>query len=252
MSRDPGSSSSGRNATADRAIDVLLLFDEKTPVLTAGEVADRLGMSRSTTYRYVQSLRSYNLLDEDEARGGLRLGSRVFELARIARQGIGISEVALPVMRELCDQLDEAVLLTRRSGSMVVCFERAETSHPLRLTYERGRLLPIHAASPSKILFAYADEADVDAAIVPPLERFTETTITDPGELRAELAQIREQGYAISNGELDPGVRGVSAPIFAPDGRITAGLSAGCLTFRTPDHDLETTIAAVRETPPTG
>ncbi len=81
---ETGASTTGRNSTADRAIDVLFLFDVHTPVLSAGDIAERLGMSRSTTYRYLQSLRTSNLLEEDAVRGGFRLGSRVFELARIA------------------------------------------------------------------------------------------------------------------------------------------------------------------------
>src|SRR5436190_14609487 len=104
VSDTSGGPTSGRNTTADRAIDVLLLFDPGSPVLTAGEISERLAMSRSTTYRYIQSLRSFDLLEEDAARGGFRLGPRVFELARIARQGLGLSEIALPVMQSLCEE----------------------------------------------------------------------------------------------------------------------------------------------------
>src|SRR5262247_3052676 len=160
MAKDAGPLS-GRNTTADRAIDVLLLFDEDAPVLSAGEVAERLGMSRSTTYRYLQSLRSYELLEEDEIRGGFRLGSRVYELARIARKGLGLSEVALPLMEELRDQVGEAVLLTRRSGNQVVCIERVEGLRPTRLSYERGQILPVHAGASAKVLLAFAEPAEI-------------------------------------------------------------------------------------------
>src|SRR5947207_1825162 len=111
--------SQGRNATVDRAIDVLLLFDEEQPILTAEEVAERLGMSRSTTYRYLLSLRSYGLVEDGDAPGEFRLGSVIFRLARTARKGLGLSEVALPVMRELVNQTGESALLTRRSGLYV-------------------------------------------------------------------------------------------------------------------------------------
>jgi DNA-binding IclR family transcriptional regulator len=246
VSEQSGLITSGRNTTADRAIDVLLLFAPSSPVLSAGEISERLGMSRSTTYRYLQSLRSFDLLEEDTARGGFRLGPRVFELARVARQGLGLSEIALPVMHELCQQVDEAVLLTRRSGMTVVCVERVETTRPIRLSYERGHLLPLHAGAPSKILLAYEELAGLDVDSLGELERFTDATITDPKKLRAELARIREQGYALSEGEIDLGVRGVAAPIFGADGIIAAGISVGALAFQTEDHDLPTTIAAVR------
>src|SRR5690606_20673006 len=73
--------SNHRNLTADRAIQLLLLYDDDRPVLTAAEVAERLGMSRSTTYRYLQSLRAAGMLEEDAR--GFRLGMRIFQLAHI-------------------------------------------------------------------------------------------------------------------------------------------------------------------------
>jgi len=242
---EAGASTTGRNSTADRAIDVLFLFDAQNPVLSAGDIAERLGMSRSTTYRYLQSLRASNLLEEDAARGGFRLGPRIFELARIAREGLGLSEIALPVMRDLARDVDETVLLTRRSGNMAVCVERVEISRPIRLSYERGHLLPLHAGAPAKVLLAYEEDADRGLDALAPFERFTETTITDPDELRRELAQIRDRGFALSNGERDVGVRGVGAPVFGPDGRITAGISVGCLAFETTEDDLPAVIDAV-------
>lgn len=235
-----------RNTTADRAIDVLLLFDLSTPVLSAGEIGERLSMSRSTTYRYLQSLRASNLLEEDTARGGFRLGPRVFELARIARQGLGLSEIALPVMDDLCREIDETVLLTRRSGTMVVCLERVETTHPIRVSYERGHLLPLHAGAPSKVLLAFEDPANIDVDALGELQRFTENTITDPDALRAELVRIREQGYALSTGEVDAGVRGIAAPVFGADGKIAAGIGVGALAFQERKDALQGTIAAVR------
>ena len=243
---EAGVGTTGRNTTADRAIDVLFLFEVDNPVLSAGDIAERLGMSRSTTYRYLQSLRASNLLEEDAVRGGFRLGSRIFELARVAREGLGLSEIALPIMRDLAREVDETVLLTRRSGNMAVCVERVEIARPIRLSYERGHLLPLHAGAPAKVLLAYEERADSIVDELAPFEHFTDTTITDPDELRSELARIRERGYAVSNGERDAGVRGVGAPVFGPDGRIAAGISVGCLAFETSEDDLPAVIDAVR------
>ena len=247
MSQATGSMTSGRNATADRAIDVLLLFDDESPVLSAVEVARRLNMSRSTTYRYLQSLRSYDLLEEDD-HGGFRLGPRVFELARVARKGLGLSELALPVMHELGRRVDEAVLLTRRSGDQVVCVERVESSHPIRLSYERGHLLPLHAGASAKVLLAFADPEEVKEVLGKgKLARFTDATVADPRKLGAQLSVIREQGYAVSDGEVDVGVRGIAAPILQPDGSVAAGLSVAGPAFRLTDGRLPAVIAAVRE-----
>ncbi|MBX5490027.1 MAG: IclR family transcriptional regulator [Chloroflexi bacterium] len=226
-------------------MDVLLLFDEQHPVLTAAEVARRLGMSRSTTYRYLQSLRSYQLVEEDEA-GGYRLGPRVFHLARVARQGLGLSEIALPLMRELAARFGEAVLLTRRAGNHVVCVERVESRYPMRLSYERGQLLPLHAGASAKVILAFLAPAEIDAALARPLPRYTERTVTEPERLRADLAAIRAAGYAVSEGEVDPGVRAVAAPIHHASGEIAAGLTVVGPAFRLDERVLPAVVDAVR------
>jgi DNA-binding IclR family transcriptional regulator len=247
-SRRIESAESGRNATADRAMDLLLLFSDQRYVLSAADVARELGLSRSTTYRYLQSLRSYGFLEEDEERGGFRLGPTVFELARVARKGLGLSEIALPVMRELAHRLDETVVLTRRVGRQVVTIERVESGSPLRLSYERGHVLPIHAGASARVLVAFASDAEIDEILASTtLDRFTDRTITDPDDFRKELRKTRDRGYAVSRGEVDIGVIGVAAPILDAGGRPVAGLTAVTLEVRVGRERLRVMVEAVRK-----
>ncbi|MFF0525587.1 IclR family transcriptional regulator [Actinomadura nitritigenes] len=236
-----------RNSTADRALDILLMFEDSRLVVGGQEVADHLGVARSTAYRYLQSLASSGFIEEQRP-AGYRLGPRVFELARLARKGLGLSEVARPVMRELCDQVGEAVLLTRRTGATVVCLEREETDHPVRLSYERGHVLPVNAGASALVLLAWAPEKEVDEIIeTSGLPRFTGATITGAAELRARLAEIRERGTAVSRGELDPDVLGVAAPIRGADGEVVAAVSVAALSHRVPDERLPEVQQAVNE-----
>lgn len=239
-----------RNTTADRTVDVLLLFDEKRPVLTAAEVSRLLAMPRSTTYRYLQTLRSSGLVEEDLTRGGFRLGPRIFQLARVARQGLDLQEIAVPIMRQLVERTGEAVLLTRRAGNQVVCVERIESGHPIRLSYERGYVLPIHAGASAKVLLAFSDAAEIDAVLGSmdaPLPRYTERTVTEPDELRAQLAEIRRYGVAITDSEVDHGVRAVAAPVLSSDGRVAAGLSVVGPAFRLDEEALGRVAEAVKD-----
>ncbi|MGZ4772007.1 MAG: IclR family transcriptional regulator [Ilumatobacteraceae bacterium] len=228
---------SSRNSTADRAIDLLLLFSDSRRVVTAAEVANDLGTSRSATYRYLQSLKTYGLLEDDP--NGFRLGPTILELARLARRGFGLSEIALPVMRDLVTTTNETVLLTRRHHDRVVTLEREEPAGTtIRLSYERGQVLPIHAGASAKVLIAFADDAEVDRILAAaPLQRFTSKTVTDPARLRTELNEIRSLGFARSYGELDEGVVGIGAPIFQR-GSVVAGLSVAAVQFRSTKADV--------------
>lgn len=234
------------NATADRAVQLLLLYDESRPTLSAAEVADHLGLSRSTTYRYLQSLRAAGLLEEDTATASFRLGPRIFALARVARKGLGLSELAAPTMRHLVAETGETVLLTCRSGSDVICVDREESTQHLRLSYERGHVLPVHAGASAVILLAWLEPAELDRILAETaLDRFTEATITDPNALRARLSEIRKLGYAVSYGERDAGVVGIAAPIWNEKGRMAAGLSVVIPSHRVSEQKLQDTITAV-------
>ncbi|WP_329410386.1 IclR family transcriptional regulator [Nocardia vinacea] len=235
-----------RNSTADRALDILMLFSVDKPVWTGSEVANELGVARSTGYRYLQSLTSNGFI-EDTA-GGFRLGPKIFQLARLARAGLGLSDVALPVMRSLAAQVGETVLLTRRSGRSVVCLDLVEAQHAVRLSYERGHVLPINAGAAAEVLLAWSDPDEVTTVLEQaPLERFTAKTLTDPESLRKRLAHIRKQGVAVSQGELDPHILGVAAPIRNAEGSVCAAVSIAALAGRVPRAQLRHVEDAVRE-----
>ncbi len=235
---DPPRTYRERNSTADRALDILLLFSADKPVWSGLEISARLGVARSTTYRYLQSLTGSGFIEE--AAGGFRLGPRIFQLARLARAGLGLSEVALPAMRALAAQVNETVLLTRRSGRSVVCLDLVEAQHTVRLSYERGHVLPINAGAAAEVLLAWADPGEVTAILEQgPLERFTAKTLTDPEALRIRLAHIRKRGAALSQGELDDHILGVAAPIRDASGAVCAAISIAALASRVPRSELK-------------
>ncbi len=241
-----------RNSTADRALEILMMFSETDPVLGGAAVAARLGVARSTAYRYLQTLVGTRFLEE-APHGGYRLGLRVLEIARVARRSYGLSEVALPVMTELAEQAHETVLLTRRVGDLVVCVDRVEVgTGAVRISYERGSTLPINAGASALALMAWSppDEARrlLEAA---DLRRFTSATLTDVDSLMARLAQIRELGYSITRAELDADVVGIAAPIRSECGHVVAAVSVAALASRTrmntEDEIVPRVLAAARE-----
>jgi DNA-binding IclR family transcriptional regulator len=236
-----------RNSTADRALDILGMFHETKPTIGASEVADQLGVARSTAYRYVQSLVQSGFLEEAET-GRLRLGRRILELAIIARRGLGLSDVARPVMRRLCADLGETILLTRRAGTAVVCLEREEAStQRVRISYERGQVMPINAGASAFVLLAWLDEGTLDQVLrSAPLEKFTSRTLASPDALKRRLAETAKQGFGLSQGELDENVLGVAAPIRDADGIVQAAISMAAVSTRVPKNRLPRIIGKVR------
>lgn len=219
------------NSTADRAIEILVAFTEARPIWTAGELAEHFDMPRSTTYRYLNSLKSFGLVADDE-KGGLRLGARVLALARVAKSSASIVSAAAQPLKELSEQFGEVVSLSERVGHEIVPLERIECRHRVRITFMRGEMLPWPATAAAKALLAFAPKVDSDQlfTLFTP-SRYTSRTIASVSGLRKELGAIRKNGFAFSDEERDEGVRGIAAPILSA-GEARYCVSVGGPAFR--------------------
>jgi DNA-binding IclR family transcriptional regulator len=232
MSGNTSPSYRDRNSTADRALDILTMFDDAHLVVSGTAVAERLGVARSTAYRYLQSLVAGRYLEEAPG-GGFRLGLRVLEIARLARRSYGLSEIAQPSMEALAEDVHETVLLTRRTGDLVVCVDRAESTRAVRISYERGSALPINAGASALVLLAWSPEEEARRLLeATELRRFTAATLTDVDALMERLGRIRRLGYSVTRGELDPDVVGIAAPIRDENKQVVAAVSVAALASR--------------------
>ena len=203
------------NATADRAIEILLLFTEQAPVWTAPEIAAHFDMPRSTTYRYLGSLRSHALIMQD-SRGSYTLGPRLLQMAQVARAVNPVVTVALPHMRALVERFKENVVLSERIGSEIIGLERLQSPHQIVLKSSRTHLLPWPATGSAKVFLACAPEPERSqmlAALTP--TAYTGHTVSDLPALEQHLAQVQAQGYAESDEERDEGVWGASVPVWS-------------------------------------
>lgn len=222
------------SAIGDKVLDVLLLFDESRPQMTAIEITALIGAPRSTTYRYIRTLRERGLLVKT-ASGRFTLGPRVLQMARALQERIDIDRTALPIMEEIGRQTRETVLLSRRFGRFSVCVECVDSPQTLRASFERGYLQPLHAGASSKLLLAYANEAEWDRLLTSPLDAPTEDAIIDPDLLKSELHKIRSQGYCVSDGEIDLGIRAVAVPVHN-DRHVLAALGTAGPAIRMNDE----------------
>ncbi len=222
------------------------MFTEHRLAISAVEVAEELSVARSTAYRYLQSLVGSGFLEEADA-GRFRLGRRIMELARLARRGTGLSEVARPVMRRLAAATGETILLTRLAGTTVICLEREEAEHrAVRISYERGQVLPINAGASAFVLLAWMDDKRLESLLAAAaLDPITHATITSKAALRKRLAETAAQGYGVSQGELDEDVLGVAAPIRDAQQRVVAAVSVAAVARRAPEGRIPALAEAV-------
>jgi DNA-binding IclR family transcriptional regulator len=210
----------------DRAFAILELFGADHPEWGTSEVARAAGLPVPTAHRILAALAGRRYLARDELTRRFRLGPAALDLGERARAMLDLRQVALPVLRRLARETDETALLTVPNGERdrSVCLERVESSQPLRLSVEPGRRLPLHAGASQKALLAFLADDEIERLVDSPLERLCRATITDPQQLRTNLREIRDRGWAVSFEETNVGVWGVAVPLLDEHGAAVAAL----------------------------
>lgn len=225
-------SAGGTARAVERALDVLLAFADQGGDLGITELSRHLGLPKPTVYRFVEALARRDLLARDSQRRRYRLGLSALRLGSAYLRDLDVRRVALPVMQELARATGETVDLNIVRGYHRVCIEKVESDQAIRHFVELGRPLPLYAGASGKVLLAWMEPADMEAVIAAGLPPLTPRTVTDPGRLRADLAEIRRRGYAISVGERVAGASAVSAPVRDASRRVVAGLTISGPTYR--------------------
>jgi len=205
-------------------LQVLGLFTETQQVVSEAEIVNTLKRTPIAAAVYINSLVRGGYIEE--CAGGFHLGPRVLDLARLARRRLGLSSVALPWMRHAAAQLNQVVLLGSRFGDKVLCSEVVSASAEISEIVQRGAVFPLNFGAGAYVLLAWLPDSDVDDILRrASLRAFSDRAVTDVATMKARLAVIREQGYGVSRGEIDPNLGTVAVPIRGIDGRPRAALA---------------------------
>ncbi|MEV4844377.1 IclR family transcriptional regulator [Micromonospora matsumotoense] len=204
-----------------RVLALLDAFSPASPALTLSELARRAGLPLSTVHRRAAELLAWGALERG-VDGRYRIGLRLWEVGSLAPRGLGLREVALPVMEDLYEVTHENVQLAVRQDLELVFIERIAGRHAVPVLTRVGGRFALHATGVGLVLLAHAPVGVQERVLAAPLERYTDLTVTDPGRLRRCLAEVRRAGYAVSDRQVTLDALSVAAPIRAPEGVVAA------------------------------
>ena len=207
--------------SVEKAFRLLQAFSATHPLLTVSEAAALTGLTRATARRILLTFTRLGFAATDGR--AYRLTPRVLRLGYGYLSALPLGETAQPHMRELADELKESCSIATLDGDDIVYLARVPSSRSMAITLNTGSRLPAYPTSMGRVLLAALPEADLSAYLAAVrLEKLTPHTLTDVTLLRAELARVREQGYAVVDGEREEGVRSAAAPIRDGHGVIAA------------------------------
>ncbi|MGI6286638.1 IclR family transcriptional regulator [Neomoorella humiferrea] len=209
-----------------KALTILDLLAAHQGDMSLGEIARALDLPKSTLHGLLATLRDFGYLEQSPFDGRYRLGVRLFEIGNIVANNWDVRKVAAPHIQKLVDELEETVHLVVLDKGEVLYIDKRESRQSLRIVSQVGMRLPAHCTGVGKVLLAYLHPSEVKRIIATKgLARYTRHTITDPRQLEAELAKIREMGYAVDNEEIMDSLRCVAAPIRDHNGKVCAAVS---------------------------
>lgn len=212
-----------------RGLDVILAFSRHRPQMTLTEVADATGLSKPTARRILLTL-----LDGGYVRSEGRsfaLTPRVLALGYAYLSSLNLTEIAQPFMEDAVARTREGCSLATLDGSDVVYVTRVPTHRITSITLATGTRLPAHATSLGHVLLAGLTGHELDRYLAgTDLRPLTARTIRDAADLRARLGEVRDQGWAMVDQELEEGLRSVAAPVRDANGRVIAALGMSSTT----------------------
>ncbi|HSE96444.1 MAG TPA: IclR family transcriptional regulator [Methylomirabilota bacterium] len=207
-------------ASLRKGIDVLFLFSEAEPALRLGEIADRLGLPKSSTSRFVSTLRDAGLLTQDPETRRYQLGPRLLTLeSALLGAAQDLPALARPFLQDLVERSGETAHLTEPRGRVGVITELVESSHVLRMAPRRGQTVPLHAGALARTILAFRPPDEIDRILAQrPFSRLAPGTLPTPAAVRRALAEVRRDGYAVTLEEITAAACGIAAPLLGADG----------------------------------
>jgi DNA-binding IclR family transcriptional regulator len=181
--------------------------------LTLSVIAERADLQPGASHRLVNSLCEVGLLSREEGKKTYVLGSRMIQLSLLAITPGSVINLARPILRELVNAHGETAYLTKLSGTKVESIAMETPQAGSKSYVQPGRMMPFHASAAAKAIFAYQPEDVIERLLAEPRTRFSADTKMEEADIRAELQRVRDEGFAICDNELDPGVLGYAAPV---------------------------------------
>ncbi|RAP74436.1 IclR family transcriptional regulator [Paenibacillus montanisoli] len=204
----------------ERALDILLCFTKKKEWAMT-ELADSVGLHKSTVHRMLATLEERGFIVRDAASDRYKLGLRIWELSANMSGADDPAVIGLPEMERLRDMLGETVSLYLRDGNERIRIQAVQSIQAIRRVAPIGVRLPLYVGASSKVLIAFEEAAKreellQDASWPPSFDR---------QQFQEQMAEWQRLGYAMSVEEREQGAAAVAAPVFSRTGKLVAALS---------------------------
>jgi IclR family KDG regulon transcriptional repressor len=228
---------------------ILQLFTSESPVWGLTEIANKLQLNKSTVSRLVTDLVAEGFLQKEEKK--YSLGFSLLSMSGVITSHLEIHRESKDILKKLVADLGETAHIAILEGNEITYVHKIECQNPVRLLSSIGKKNPVSCTSAGKVLLAYKSNDRINSLIEAGLQQMGPNSVTDSDQLKAQLIQIKEQGYSICINEMHEDVVSIAASVRDYTGDVVAAVSVVGTRERIHDQKIhqfvETIIEAANE-----
>lgn len=227
-------------ASLARGLLVIQAFTPQTPQMTISQISVRTGLSRAAVRRCLYTLSKLGFAGaEDGQRYSLR--PKMLTLANTYTATSTLATAAQPILERMSASLGESFSVATMDGDDIVYIARTTVTRVMSVDLHIGSRLPAFCTSMGRVLLAYLPPDQLEQYFSrATLTQHTPRTMTSPDKLRLALRNVRRNGYALVDQELEIGLRSIAVPVYAPNGRVVATVNLSGSAPRMPMLDMQT------------
>ncbi|MET4562028.1 DNA-binding IclR family transcriptional regulator [Lysinibacillus parviboronicapiens] len=218
--------------TLNLSIAVLKMFTKEKPTWGGRELAMEMNINHTNLYRILETFENNGFITKDPITKKYSLGIALWEIGMNMYDSLNIDQLCLPTLEKLKDTTGETAIFTVLHGLEALTLLKAEPLNKVKFSVSKGSRTPLYVGASYRSMLAYLSEEQISQVIDVPLVAYTTNTLTDATKIRAELAAIRECGYATSNSEYTVDVLALAMPVFNSEEQVVGSITVSGPTYR--------------------
>jgi IclR family transcriptional regulator, KDG regulon repressor len=240
----------GASKSLQKALRILLYMGDHGPAMGVTQLASGLSLNKTTVHRLLHAMEKFDLIERNPESDRYRLGLKLHELGTRAVESRTLRTEAHRFLMELSRASHETVSLAVPGPGGVVCLDRVDSRDSIiNVRTPIGARFPAHCTAAAKAILAYLPEDEAEAIIsIMGLTSYTAHTLRTLADVKKNLREAAERGYALDRQETERGLSAVAAPIWSRDGHVIAAVGMAGPTLRFRGKELARKIALTKET----
>ena len=207
--------------TVEKALDILDCVVDSPRAMTATEIAEKVGLSLSSVYKFLSTLVEKDYLYYNPDNKQYQISNRIFRFSCNLRDNQRLSQIALPFMQKLADATRETVHLAVPQGLNAVFIEKIDSPHTIGVQTRIGTVAPLYCGATPQAIMAYLPD-NVFARLC---SQTSQVEAADCRKLPQLREEIRRQGYAFTVGQMNAGVAALACPVFDLSGEVVGSIA---------------------------